>query len=227
MLLMAAIAEIKYFFVEIIILLFLVYLFSRRKIKSAIVAVLIATVALLSYGLLIRLFPEFSNLVNAIQNGGINKLIRLQQHYSSDVDMGRAVVLSYTNKYYLTTPILRLFGIGIGMGTSSSYVDNSFWRMNNISHYDQFSVSSLYIDQGIIGLALYLSFYVVLLIMGFITFAKRDNRRYSIFLIMSIAGSLLVFVYNNVLFSQFCFINYWFLAVLTKKAIQDNFKVNC
>ncbi len=217
MLLIAAMAEIKYFFAEMLILIFVSLIFTRRKLKAAIALVAIFIGLIISYRLLIRMFPEYSILLTALRKGGISRLISLQQHYSTDVDMGRAVVFSYPNKYFLTSNIKRMFGLGIGSITSSSFVNNSFWIRNSASHYDQFSTAYLYIEQGIVGFILYVLFYVILLVRGIKFFVKKKRVEESILLIMVVISTFLVFVYNNVLFSQICFLNYWVLATIFKK----------
>lgn len=213
----AAAAEIKFFFVEIIILLSITYIFSRKKFRSTLIFAFIVIIVILSYNLLISMFPKFANLVNELRRGGINRLIGLQRHYSSDIDIGRAVIFAFSNRHFLTNQQSRLFGLGIGNITSSSFVNNIFWRMNNITHYDQFSTSNIYIEQGIIGFALYVAFYMMMIINALHSLKKKRNTQYASMLIMAVLSSMLMFVYNNSLLSQLCFINYWFLAVILRK----------
>ena len=220
MFLIAAMAEIKFYFAEMAVLLILTNIFARKNLNSAIILLSLGIGIIMSYNLLLIFFPEFSNLIKVLNEGGLTTLIELQQHYSTDTDMGRAAVFSFSNRYYLTDNIKQLFGLGIGSITSSSFVNNSFWELNNASHYDFFSTSYLYMEQGIVGLLLYALFYATLLIKAVISFIRKNNIEYSILLILFVSSSVMIFVYNNVLLSQMCFLNFWALAITYRKMLR-------
>lgn len=216
----AAMAEIKYFFVEFLILLLIAYLGLKKSLKSVISIFLIVVGIVVFYNLLIIMFPEFSNLVNELKRGGFVRLANLQRHYSTDNDIGRAVIFKYSNKYLLPNEKNRLIGMGIGSVSSSSMVKNSFWLKNQMTHYDQFYTSYLYNEQGIIGFLLYCLIYFEIIIIGLKALIKEKKRKYGTMLIMLVCGCVMIFVYNMAIYSQLCFIAFWALAVLVKKCIK-------
>lgn len=76
--------------------------FCMPKKPKALIGILMAIVCIVVfYNILIRNFPEFKGLVSDLKNGGLYRLWDLQRHYSTDYDMGRGVIFSYSNKYLI------------------------------------------------------------------------------------------------------------------------------
>ena len=217
MLAISALAELKYFYAEFIILFICACLCLPKRIKSLIGIGLIIIGILVCYNILIRMFPEFTDLTNELKHGGLYRLMDLQRHYSTDFDIGRAVVFSYSNKYLVTKKINQWLGMGIGAVTSSSLVNNQFWLQHKATHYDQFATSYLYIEQGMIGFILYCLIFLKLFIIGIKSLLNELTRKYGTMLIMSVIGFIMIFVYNMALFSQLSFIAFGFLAIIVNK----------
>lgn len=226
MLLIAAVAEIKYFYIEFFILCAFAFICEKKNIKTitAIIVLFIGTV--LSYNLLILYFPQFANLMEVLKTGGVSKLISLQRHYSTDSDIGRAVIFQYSNEYYLQTLSQRLFGLGIGKIASSNLIDNSFYYSNFVSHYDQFFTSYLYIEQGIIGFISYILFMVYFLKNGIQRLIKSETTFLSLMLVLSFMGWILMFVYNMSLQGNMNLLMFWLLAVLVYMHINNKVSDN-
>lgn len=220
MLAIAAFAEMKYFFAEFLILFFIAYFCLPKEQKSIISMLVIIICVVVFYNILIQMFPEFSTLFSQLKDGGFTRLVDLQRHYSTDYDMGRAVIFKYSNQYLLPHKWNQLIGMGVGNVTSSRIVNNDFWIKNQMTHYDQFYTSYLYNEQGIIGFLLYCLVYIELFIIGLKALFKSKTRKYGAMLIMLVCGCVMIFVYNMALYSQLCFIVFWALAVLTRKCIQ-------
>lgn len=220
MLAVAAFAEMKYFFAEFLLLLLIAYLCLPKKPKSILGIGLIIISIVVFYNILIHMFPEFATLFDELKRGGFARLVDLQRHYSTDYDMGRAVVFKYSNQYLLPNKWNRLIGMGVGNVASSNMVNNSFWLKNQMTHYDQFYTSYLYNEQGMIGFILYCLVYIELFIIGLKSLLNKKTRKYGTILIMLVFGCILIFVYNMALYSQFCFIAFWALAIIVKKCLQ-------
>lgn len=220
MLAIAALAEIKYFFAEFLILFLIAYICLPKKLKSVIGMGVVLLSIVICYNILLQIFPEFSDLVRQLKLGGMVRLADLQRHYSTDYDIGRAVVFSYSNKNLLPAKINQIFGMGIGNVTSSNMVNNSFWIKNQLTHYDQFYTSYLYNEQGIIGFILYCLVFFEILLIGIKAVFQRNKRKYGTMLVMLVCGCIMIFAYNMALYSQLCFIAFWALAVLVKKCTQ-------
>lgn len=217
MLAVSALAELKYYFAEFLILFMIAY-FCMPKKPKALIGILMAIVCIVVfYNILIRNFPEFKGLVSDLKNGGLYRLWDLQRHYSTDYDMGRGVIFSYSNKYLIPKKINQWIGLGIGSVSSSSMVDNQFWVQNQSTHYDQFYTSYLYIEQGIVGFIIYCLIFIYMLLIGIKAIMCTSTRKYGTMLIMSVVGFIMIFVYNMALYSQLAFIAFWMLAILIKK----------
>jgi len=218
MLAIAAFAEMKYFFAEFIILFLVAYLCLPKKPKSIISMLAIIICIVIFYNVLIKMFPEFATLLNELKKGGLSRLIDLQRHYSTDYDIGRAVVFSYSNQYLLPNEWNHLIGMGVGNVTSSGIVNNDFWIENQMTHYDQFYTSYLYNEQGIVGFILYCLIFVELFLIGTKALLKNRARKYGTMLMMLVCGCIMIFAYNMALYSQLNFVAFWALAVLVKNA---------
>lgn len=219
MLMVSALAEIKYFFAEFIILFLIGYFLLPKNRKSVLAIFMIVLCVLGCYKILIQNFPEFSNLVTQLKIGGFTKLADLQRHYSTDYDIGRAVIFSYSNRYLLPKSINQIFGMGIGNVTSSNIVNNSFWIKNQDTHYDQFYTAYLYNEQGIVGFVLYCLIYIELLVLGIRALMNINTKKYGVMLILLVVGCVMIFAYNMAIYSQLTFIIYWALAILVKKCL--------
>lgn len=226
MFIIAALAEIKFFFAEFVLLLAVAYLFSQKKINSIIYIVLVVGGVVACYNLLLRYFPQFTTLVSELKVGGLVRLRDLQRHYSTDYDIGRAVVFSYSNQYLLPKSINHWLGMGIGNVSSSNLTNNEFWLKNQETHYDQFYTAYLYNEQGLVGFSLYCLIYIGLLIIGISALRNKKTKKYGLMLILMIVGCMMIFAYNMALYSQLNFIMFWALAVLTKLCCDKKFVDN-
>lgn len=170
-LLTAALAEIKFFFVEYAVILLLAVLFSpssRRKFRLAAGGILgICLFAVL----LSVLFPEFGGwftpkrmLATAISAKG----------YSSAGDLNRLTAISGINKKVFENWGQRLFGLGLGNCDCAGYdfLTTPFYRAYEYLHYTWMSLSFVYIEMGYVGLVFFFGFF------GLVFFAARRQEKH-------------------------------------------------
>lgn len=216
MLLIAALAEIKFYFLEFMIICGISFLFSKKKIKMYARILFLFLLAYTFYEVLVRLFPEFRNLTFELVNGGIQRLINMQRHYSTEYDIGRGSAFSEIGKRYLINIKNKLWGIGIGSATSFSLADNTFFYNNADTHYDQFLISYLFLEQGYIGTFLYLFSFVFLWCKGIIFVLRDREKQAGMTIVLLSICSVLLYVYNMSMYGQFNFLIYWGIAAATK-----------
>ena len=209
MLLIAAAGEIKFFYVEFVIILVLASLITGFSIKR--LAIIIIALVILSYGyrFFINIFPD--------TNLSLEYLINYAQSdtgYSVSGGISRGTFFSFINNRFLTTPIDRLFGLGLGNCDYASGVDlltSPFYLKNGYTRYDWFSGSLLYLENGICGLVLYLLFIVV----NVVLLLKNKNipKELSNVSILCSIVFVIVLFYNNSLKVESAYMIFFVLAL--------------
>lgn len=212
-LLISALAEIKFIFIEIIVVLILTFLMSRSNYKKLLKLLGAVVVVISLYLILIYFFPEFKELVTRLRRGGFTTLVDLQRHYSTDLDFGRATFIQRAKSDFFTASYQTYFGLGIGQASSSSFVDNTFFVNNEWTHFDQFLSSYIYTEQGYVGFVYFLLFWGITIVNGIRYWINNRNNFWAITLISLGVMGVFITYYNAALYSQYGFIYYWFLAI--------------
>lgn len=160
MLMVAALAEMKFFFLEFIGIVVLAILFSKftwRKL-AIIIASIIAVVLFAT--LLEKLFPIFEGFLSleylidsALSDKG----------YTSSGDLNRLNAIPKINELWLKSGWQRLFGLGLGNCDTASFafLNTPFYEANGYMHYSWRSYALMYLECGWIGLIFYFGFFVL------------------------------------------------------------------
>lgn len=155
---MAALAEIKLFFVQIIIIGILAMIICKKSFKSFGFLILGICMLGISIKLFYYLFPDFANF---FKKDRILAYV-LEGGYSSgktrDIGINRFTAITYVFKHYLQSNIDKLIGIGLGNAdfSSFSFLTSYFYTKNNWSGYTFFYSAFITIELGIIGLISYI-----------------------------------------------------------------------
>lgn len=207
----AAMAEIKFFFLIYVIILLLASLltrFSFRKFWMIFISIFLlsmgSTLLVSIFGAKVRLSFEF-----------LLELITAKS-YASRTDLGRFTVISVLSNRILTTWPMRLFGLGLGNCETSSFAicNTPFFQQYQSLHYTWFTSACLYLETGYLGMAIYLSFFMVSFIQAFRTVkAGTANQLFcQLAMIMAILCMILTF-YNSSLRIEAGYIAYFVLAL--------------
>lgn len=156
----AAMAELKFFFVEaalIIVLAVLLTDFSWRKV----VVIVGGTIGILAgVALLVVIFPGFAGFFtwewlweHAISDSG----------YTSSGDMNRLNSIAVSNEHFLKNGWMQLFGLGMGNCETSgfAFLNTPFFERFGDLHYTWLSYAMMYLECGWIGLIFYFGFFVL------------------------------------------------------------------
>lgn len=222
MLLIAALAEIKFFFIEYMVAILVGFILVKKDIKTIWKFTFGVLISIIGMILVVKLFPEFSGLFQLFTSvKGINRLMKLQTHYSTYNDMGRFGAFGIINANYFRTFQERLFGYGLGKCLWSSLVDNSFFIENSSTHYDQFMTAYLYFEQGIAGTVLYISTLLIPLLKGIQLTIIKKNPEIGILQAIAAVMALCCYIYNMSLYGNCCFLIYFILAIPYRKEKDD------
>ena len=160
-LLITALAELKIFLVEFVLIIFLAMLvtkYSQRKI----VLLCCAFIGLvLSMQLLVTVFPYWADKLNVTE---MWEEIASDEGYTDAGDLNRITAVPMAMEMFLHTLPQKLFGLGLGNCDTStfSFLNTPFYEENSWLHYSWFSSSFLVLETGLVGLALYVLFFILI-----------------------------------------------------------------
>lgn len=158
---MASLAEIKLYFLQLVMIGLLSILICKKSFKSFGFALLGIIGLFIGIQFLYWAFPKFADFFNmetiigyVTKSGGYSS-----RGYSSGVD--RATAFSYVLEHFLHTFSQRVFGIGLGNADFSSFaaLTSEFYRRNSWSGYMFFSSSFVTVELGILGFILYATYF--------------------------------------------------------------------
>lgn len=213
-LVIAAFAELKFFFFEFVLIVMIAILitnFSWRKL----LIILGSIVAVYGAGIvLVRLFPNFADSMSI---HGLLKIATSDKGYTSVGDMNRLTVIPMSNRLFLKNDIQRLFGFGLGncdYATGYSFLTTPFYRRNSWTHYMWLSTASIYLEMGIVGLFFFFGFFV----MVFFKVHKNQKKAqtdivyYQMTKIMAIMGGVIA-IYNSSMKTEAAYMLYFMLTL--------------
>ena len=156
----AALAELKFFFVEAVLIIALAVLFANFSWRNVLIIAGGMVGIIAGAALLIKVFPNFEGFFslewmwkNAISNKG----------YTSSGDMNRLNAIAVINDNFLRTPGARLLGMGLGNCETSGFrfLNTPFFEAYGYLHYSWLSYAFLYLECGWTGLVFYFGFFVL------------------------------------------------------------------
>lgn len=169
--LIAALSELKVFYIEIILITFLALLLAKEK-KRALVILLI-TAGALAVGLVVirQLFPyHFAVLTN------YNRLVEYVASEDGGYHLSRLHAFSNINRLFFQGNIQQnLLGFGFGSCEYSSFdfLTSAFYRKYGMYNYRWFSNQMMFLETGYLGVILYIA------ILAAILFSTWKSRRKS------------------------------------------------
>lgn len=229
-LLVAALAEMKFLFVEFVLVVALAVLYTRFTWRKLGVILGCSVAVLCGAALLVELFPGFADffsvewfLENALSNKG----------YTSSGDLNRLNAIPQINELWLKTPWQRLFGLGLGNCDTSgfAFLNTPFFEKYGDMHYTWISYAIIYLETGWIGLIFYFGFFL-LVYRGICRIQKRSQGvtvDYCVIGKIMAILCMIISVYNSSLRTEAGYMAYSILAipfVYGKKRSQFNGQSN-
>jgi len=212
-LLIAVLAELKIFFIEVVVIVLCAILFSNpsaRTIKTIVFSAIGFVAAIVLLG---SIFPEhLAVLIN---------FALLMQYTTGKIhgyNISRLNAFSEINDLFFEDNVFRnLFGYGFGNCESGS----SFYAKYGDYHYSWFSHQLIFLETGYIGVLLYLAFFA--LIFFYTTKAKKrnpENSTYYTFTQIIAILCVIWMVYNQTLHCEAAYLVFFVLAIPI--AVQNN-----
>lgn len=155
---MAALAEIKLFFIQLVIIGALAIILCRKSLKAFGVVLIGVTSLVVGIRLLYYAFPSFANFFNVkdilayVSEGG--------GYAGTGVNarIDRLTAIPYVFEHFLPSALKKAVGIGLGNAdySSFSFLTSSFYNINNWTGYTFFYSAFITVELGIVGLVTYL-----------------------------------------------------------------------
>lgn len=160
-LLITALAELKIFLVEFVLIIFLAMLVTKHSQRKLLLICAACIGLVLSMQLLVTVFPYWAGKLNLAE---MWEEIASDEGYTDAGDLNRMTAVPDAMAMFLHTLPQKLFGLGLGnCDTSSfSFLNTPFYEENSWLHYSWFSSSFLVLETGLVGLVLYVLFFLLI-----------------------------------------------------------------
>ena len=154
----AALAELKFFFVLFVFIVAMAMVITRTSIKKLwiIFAAGIGTYA--GIILLVAIFPEFQKFFSI---GRMLETALSSSGYTGKGDLNRLTAIPIIWSRFLESWPERLFGLGLGSCDTSSFsfLNSAFYEKFGYLRYNWFSSAFMFLETGIFGSVAYLFFF--------------------------------------------------------------------
>lgn len=210
-LIIAAMAELKFYFIIFIIILVASAMVTRFSARKLILILSASFLFMLASTLMTAVFGEGSSL-------SLDRIFELitAKSYATSKDLGRFTAIQTISQGFFNEINEKLFGFGIGnCDTSTFAVCNSpFYQTYYYLHYTWFSSAFLFLETGYIGLITFLAFFVLCFFCAKkqLKFDNTNSMYCQISMIISIICVILTF-YNSSLRMEVSYLIYFALSL--------------
>lgn len=213
MLILAAMAELKFFFIEFLAIALIAVLITSFSWRKLIIIVSAMLGAVFGVVILSQIFPSTIGMF------AVEKLLSSASDlsgYTGQGDVNRLTAIPIISKNILKEPLLKLFGLGLGNCEKSNFAffNTPFYNLHSYLNYNWFTHAILYLELGFFGLIIFILFYVLVIINAHKK-AKRGatQKEYSQMAIIAAAICLLLLIYNSSLRLDEAYMLYFILAL--------------
>jgi O-antigen ligase len=201
-----AIAEVKFGFFSISILLLIFFIFISRGISSIIAIALAALIIVGGYNVYMTTYSQQDFL-----NYKFLERYLVEQNYSGDSVNRISFKSRIDDVVFHNDKIDKLVGKGLGSGNPSDYqlLKGTLYDKYDYLKYHWFLLPYLYLENGIIGIVLFVAIYVFILIKSYVCYVRYKSEQGLLVFLTSIVN-LIYLLYNNSILTYTIMTIYWF-----------------
>lgn len=162
MLVLAAMAELKFYYVEFVVLMLLGALVTRFSWKKLVIIIAGGVAFIIGYRVFISVFPDIDLSIS-----GLFEYASSTKGYTSSGDLNRLSFFSTVNSKLLPTLPDRIFGLGLGncdYATGVELLSTPFYHKYERMHYGWMSTTFMYLENGMIGLMAFFGFFIMIML---------------------------------------------------------------
>ena len=220
----ASLAEIKVYYIELVLIMliafFKIYFIDKKKGNMFnFVGIIIIVVFALVLGVWVigLMRPEFVNFMSIEK---LTYILTNDRGYSADgKSVNRLNAISMINAQIFTDVKQRIFGLGMGaaeFSQSSELLTSNFYRTYSYLKYKNFLLPWMYIENGYVGLTIYILSFVYTVINGLKRLKQYTSDEAKIFgwigVVMTIISIILI-VYSSSMRIDSAYIIYFFIVL--------------
>lgn len=210
----AALAELKFFFVEFLMIIALAVLITNFSWRKFLLIVGGVPAAFVGASLMVVFFPSYAGWFSLEY---ILDVVTSERGYTSTGDLNRLTAIGSINELWLRNWGQRLFGLGLGNCETSSFelLNTPFYRQHGDMHYNWISYAHMYLECGWIGLVFFFGFFAIVFICLQHIKKQADStvRTYCRIAQVMAIMSVVIAVYNSSLRFEPAYMLYFALAV--------------
>lgn len=158
---LAAIAELKFFYFELVVLVILALVSQRFSLKTILSAVALVIIIAIGIRVLIIFNPrvaDFFNWDEILHYSG-------EGGYSDPNNLNRMTAIRSLDERFLTTMGDKLFGLGFGAGQFTQFFASPLYAAYGfVLNWNFFTDAAIFLETGYIGLILYILLFVFIAI---------------------------------------------------------------
>lgn len=209
---MAFAAELKVFYVELVVILIITIIVLKPSVKTVIICfVFLTTLVAGSWLLLTYDIDSFNVLFDA----SVLEVYLGGNGYTNSGDLNRfTAIQEIYSRFFEGNTFLSLVGFGLGGCEYSqfSFLQSEFSLIYDHLNYRWFTHAWVYLEQGVVGLALLVIFFISL----FVYAVKRTQSTQKHFMIMALAflpTCILGMIYNTAIQIEACYLIAFMCAI--------------
>jgi len=222
---LAIIAELKVFYIELIIIAIFTVLLLKPSLKT--VAVSMSFLVVLVAGFIALYIYDSHSLYILMDSDALEYYIA-GSGYTGGGDLNRFTALGQIQSTFFGNDImLSLFGFGLGSCEYSqfSFLQSDFSILYGDLNYRWFTHAWVFLEQGMVGILLVLAFFVSLLIYA-IRRIRSENKYYMIIAVAFVPTCILGLMYNSAIQIEVCYLIAFMCAIpyiASKKSKDENY----
>lgn len=236
MLVTCALNEIKIYFLELIMIVIIALLIDSKNTATHLfrffkILVGFTLLAILGVFVFICLYPDFAENLNieyfiyySTRSFNSSTLI----YHKGIPVVNRLTVYHIVNKYFLKDVISKICGLGMGAADTSVYISNTFYHSYAPVSYSAFLYGLIFLENGIIGLSIYISFFLYVICES-MRKKKSCFGKYERIISGTVASlGIVMGIYNSALkiessgYMFFVFLSIMFAEKIRKQSVDDN-----
>lgn len=210
-LVIAAMSELKFFFILFIIIVIIAMILTKFSWKKLLIIVGVAILLTFAGNILTVVFGESEKLT-------IDRILSLitSSNYATAEDLGRFTAIPTISKSIFSSWSDRLFGLGLGNCDTSAFAicNTPFYRTYEYLHYSWFSSAFLFLETGYVGLFINLSFYVICLVKTSIDLKRKKSNQLFCKLAIIVAFLCILYTFYNSSLRKECGLFMYFILSL-------------
>ncbi len=211
---LAAMAELKFFFIEIVVIILTYLVLSKSNANNAAV--------ILGAGILVFIAIPIINKIDPDILKFFSNIDRVKTYASNNYDnttISRTTAISQINSYFFhDDKVKNLFGYGFGYCESSQsfgWANSGFANTYSYLGYRNLSVSMIFLETGFVGLIGFVAIFVFILLYAQKYKAKIKNGSHLVFLSQIISVLAIINIwYNSCIRRETAYLTFFMLAGL-------------